>query len=234
MIFAYQPPYGPLSGAEFERQTVAFLESIWAEVSSLFAGVSENLRNLELQVQVLTSKVQENTEAVAALQVRCTGLEESVTANSRKIELISAQIDDMTTDLSSHASRLTAIESEILSLIQTSQGQGENITDLQRKMQAAETDIKALRDASADQAEQIASLRRDVSGNASTISTLTENMKTLQSSVAALQKGTVPTGLIGLYNDAAPPEGFTVCDGQNGTPNLTNYASGYLRYIQKT
>jgi hypothetical protein len=63
-------------------------------------------------------------------------------------------------------------------------------------------------------------------------------------SYAALDgKGTVPldaapTGLIVLWRGDKAPEGWVVCDGENGTPDLTAHVPkgrGYrIVYIQKT
>ena len=61
------------------------------------------------------------------------------------------------------------------------------------------------------------------------------SISALQSAVKSLQQdGGVPAGFIGLYNSTTPPTGFAVCDGSGGTPKLTGYTAGTLRYIRKS
>ena len=46
--------------------------------------------------------------------------------------------------------------------------------------------------------------------------------------------GLEPAGIIVLWHGDVPPSGWRVCDGDGGSPNLSDYATAPLRYIQRT
>ncbi|MDM8331056.1 hypothetical protein QUW42_12275, partial [Desulfovibrio piger] len=82
---------------------------------------------------------------------------------------------------------------------------------------------------------QISTLQGSVSTLQTTVNDQGGSISALQSAVESLQQdGGVPAGFIGLYNSTTPPTGFAVCDGSGGTPKLTGYTAGTLRYIRKS
>ena len=124
-------------------------------------------------------------------------------------------------DISGNVQAITALDGRVDTLESVTSGHTSSISALSGRVDSLET-------ASTGQAGDITSLQN-------TVSTQGENISALQSAVESLQQdGGVPAGFIGLYNSTTPPTGFAVCDGTGGTPKLTGYTAGTLRYIRKS
>ena len=174
IIFAYQPTSGPLSGAEFEKQTVAFFEAVRNDYTEKMADFSATVDQIRQELATIRGAVEDNANAITALQQRCTDIEADVTANAGQ------------TTTGTHTTQISTLQGSVSTLQTTVNDQGGSIS-------------------------------------------------ALQSAVESLQQdGGVPAGFIGLYNSTTPPTGFAVCDGTGGTPKLTGYTAGTLRYIRKS
>ena len=164
IVFSYQPASGPLSGASFEAQTVAFFEALQAEFQGQLSSVSAQLTQLQQSVTALTATTQANAAAIAAL----------------------------------------------------------------------ESAVGALQTLTSQQGASISSLQTDVQGLQSTTSSQGSSITSLQEQVTALEQGgSVPAGLIALYDGTTPPSGYKACDGSNGTPDLAGFVASPLTYISK-
>ena len=98
--FVYQPTYGPLSGASFEEQTVAFFEALQTDLGNQITAINANISDVVQSVAVLREAVAQNTNAIAALQGRCQDIEENVQANANDIAALQQQTSDLSSSLS--------------------------------------------------------------------------------------------------------------------------------------
>ena len=120
----------------------------------------------------------------------------------------------MKTTVSGHTSSISALTGRVNSLETASDAQAGNLSSLQNTVSTQGKNISTLQ---------------------STTGTHTSQISALQDAVESLQEGGgIPAGVIALYNSTTPPTGFAVCDGTGGTPKLTGYTAGNLRYIRKS
>lgn len=148
---------------------------------------------------------------------RLTQIETKNTEQDERLEALESSSSDQGSDISSIQSALeeltTTVEgntSSISDLTTTTTEQGTSITNLQNSLESLET---------------------TVSGQATSISSLTSEIEDLQTQISELDP--LPDGLIALVDSDTAPDGFALCDGSNGTPNLSGYVSGSLNYVQK-
>lgn len=206
IVFSYQPASGPLSGASFEAQTVAFFEALQAEFQGQLSSVSAQLTQLQQSVTALTATTQANAAAITALQQRCATIEATVAANTTELSQQGQQISDLSSTLSSVSGRVGTMENAVGALQTLTSQQGSSISTLQ-------TDVQGLQSTTSSQGSSITSLQEQVT--------------------ALEQGGSVPAGLIALYDGTTPPSGYKVCDGSNGTPDLAGFVASPLTYISK-
>lgn len=155
------------------------------------------------RLEALETTTSEHTTDISDLTTRVTALESSSSDQGSDISSIQSALEELTTTVEGNTSSIS-------DLTTTTTEQGTSITNLQNSLESLET---------------------TVSGQATSISSLTSEIEALQTQISKLDP--LPDGLIALVDSDTAPDGFALCDGSNGTPNLSGYVSGTLNYIQK-
>lgn len=97
--FAYQPSYGPLSGADFEKQTVAFFEAVQNDYTEKMAAFSATVDQIRQELATIRGAVEDNANAITALQTttgthtsQITGLQKQVNALEQSVTTLGNEI----------------------------------------------------------------------------------------------------------------------------------------------
>ena len=64
--FAYQPSYGPLSGTDFEKQTVAFFEAMQNDYTEKMAAFSATVDQVRQELATIRGAVEDSANAITA------------------------------------------------------------------------------------------------------------------------------------------------------------------------
>lgn len=86
--FSYLPVRGELSGASFEAQTTAFLESLANEISDNASSVAQALTRLQMLIDANIAAIKANNDAINSLQ-------NTVTAQAAEINSLKAQLNNL-------------------------------------------------------------------------------------------------------------------------------------------
>lgn len=200
--FAYQPPYGPLSGTEFEKQTAAFFEAVQNDYTEKLSAISVAVNQIRQEVAAIRGAVEDNANAITALQQRCMGIEADVAANAEQLASQAQQISDLSSTLSSVSGRVTTLETAVGALQTLTGQQGDDIAALQSTTGSLQTTTAE----QAGRLDGLDTLTAQQGGDITTLKTLTD---------------THTTQISTLRSDV-------------GTPKLTGYTAGNLRYIRKS
>ena len=129
--FAYRPSYGPLSGTDFEEQTVAFFEAMQNDYTEKMAAFSATVDQIRRELATIRGAVEDSANAITALQQRCTNIETGVTANAVQIASQTQRIRDLSSTLSTVAGRVGTLETAVSALQGLTGQQGDSIAALQ-------------------------------------------------------------------------------------------------------
>lgn len=121
IVFAYQPVVGPLSGASFEEQTVAFFQAVQADYLGKMAEINSVLKQVQGELEVVRGNIRDNAEAIAVLQQRCVDIEEDIAGNANDIAIHTAQIEALQATAKTHARQIAALQNDVAA-IQTDWG----------------------------------------------------------------------------------------------------------------
>lgn len=109
------------------------------------------------------------------------------------------------------------------------------------RMDNAEAAIQTLQTRANNHDTAIAALNRDVARIDENIDQVENEIASIQETIGVIQNtldvvdaNLPPNGLISLVNVSGElPDGWVACDGANGTPDLSAYATTPLRYVSK-
>lgn len=156
-----------------------------------------------------------------------------------------AFLNDLDTRITSFLSQYTSAIAEVNLRLSALEGQMQGalttLGSLGTRMDTAEAAIQTLQTRAnghdqdiASINQDIAAIEQDIAAIESNIDTVEENISDIQDTLDVVNANLPPNGLISLVNvSGSLPAGWVACDGSDGRPDLTAYATSPLRYVCK-
>lgn len=147
----------------------------------------------------------------------------------------------ITAFLGQYASAIAEVNLRLGNLEGQMQGALTTLGSLGVRMDDAEAAIQTLQTRANGHDQSISAINSDINGINQDITAIENNIDTIEASIADIQDtldvvnaNLPPNGLISLVNTTGNlPTGWVACDGTDGTPDLSAYATTPLRYVRK-
>ena len=149
-------------------------------------------------------------------------------------EAFFADIDNRLTQLAAQVQQNeTSFTASINALTQQMQGVLQTLQELGTRLDAAENKIQQLQQKDSALDQDISGINSQISTINSTLNTVQNDIEGIENTISAIEPNLPPAGLVALFASTTPPQGWKLCNGQGGAPDLTGYTSAPLTYVQK-
>ncbi len=149
-------------------------------------------------------------------------------------EAFFADIDNRLTQMAEKVQQNeTAFTASINTLTQQMQGVLLTLQALGTRMDAAENNIQQLQQKDSALDQDISGINSQLAAIKSTLTTVQNDIESIENTISTIEPNLPPAGLVALFASPTPPQGWKLCNGQGGAPDLTGYTSAPLTYVQK-
>lgn len=212
MNFVYMPVRGPLSGASFEAQTVAFFEALQTSFNTSLDAVNRILQAVRMSMAALQEQVNDNTARIATLAAGLALQTQRIDRNEKNIADLAAYAQTTRKILGDMDIRVASLEDGLAT-------NSADIEDLKRE-------ASSLEGLTREQGQAIAALDLNMRQRI-------EEIADLQATTGVLLGREEPAGAICLCMDGELPASWLECNGNNDTPDLSGFVKAPLRFIRK-